>query len=83
MARRGGEPLLAPEQDGTHRRIWTSRSTVSWLELGAVVSGSMRTQSEVEASVTATAGWASAGWASTGGAPVDSSSPPFCWVSGL
>lgn len=78
MARTGGEPL-GPERGGTHRRIWTSKSTVSWLELGAVVSGSMRTHSEVEASGTATDGWAS-----TSGATVDStSSLPFCWVSGV
>lgn len=38
----------------THRRIWTSKSTVSWLLLGPVVSGSILTQSEVEGSATTT-----------------------------
>ena len=42
----------------THRRIWTRRSMVSWLVLGAVVSGSMGMQSEVEGSAVATACWA-------------------------
>ena len=42
----------------THRRIWTRRSMVSWLVLGAVVSGSMGMQSEVEGSTVATACWA-------------------------
>lgn len=49
---------------------------VSWLVLGAVVSGSMRMQSEVEGSAMATACWATTTSSS-------SSSPPSCCVSGL
>lgn len=38
----------------THRRIWTSKSTVSWPLLGPVVSGSIPTHSEIEGSATTT-----------------------------
>lgn len=64
----------------THRRIWASKSTVSWLLLGPVVSGSILTQSEVEGSATTTPSscCVSGGWYSGDGGFISlTSSLPF------